>query len=453
MPREAVVKGSMSAKAGFYHNDGARVLRILDDYQAGNEDLDTVIKQTSSEFHAEYTHRTVANHEAKTLMISSEQTWAITSVDSSQEIQVLNRQLPVNVDDSLTLTVEVNNLTVKRYCDGEIQYPVNEQVLVARCIIQTLRDEGYIDVRIPFGDRIEWLDTSNRRNPSIFMDLVVAYTGMFRHQRTKDSEGYYLATEEDFKAARVLFTDKDGEELVKRLTQRERETIEFMVSRPEGITQDDLSEHLGISRQRAGQILYGQKYTGGLMQKVQLKEDKISEMVRISEDKSRTLYRTIYSLKNYDHFAGFDAVVRLKPASEDGGKSRNDGASIDASMGTNSSKDGASIESKKEKEKDKEKRDNRVLSSVEGSSSHENEEDTCDTCFMPSDGDDDTCVNPCDTCVMPKDSGDDTCAVSGVPFCAKCGADLTGCGTVTKNGKFYCALPGCGYPARGSVPV
>jgi len=38
LPYEMVVKGSMSAKAGFYHSDGDRVLRILDDYQAGNED-------------------------------------------------------------------------------------------------------------------------------------------------------------------------------------------------------------------------------------------------------------------------------------------------------------------------------------------------------------------------------------------------------------------------------
>ena len=64
LPEEAVKVGSMSAKAGYYHNDGNRIFRILDDYQAGNEDLDTVIKQTSSAFHEPYTHRTVANSKA-----------------------------------------------------------------------------------------------------------------------------------------------------------------------------------------------------------------------------------------------------------------------------------------------------------------------------------------------------------------------------------------------------
>jgi FixJ family two-component response regulator len=111
------------------------------------------------------------------------------------------------------------------------------------------------------------------------MDLVIAFTGMNRYQRGRDSEGYYLATEDDFNAAKALFTDKDGEELVKRLTKKERETLEFLVAHPDGVTQDDLAEHLKVSRQRAGHILYGRdKERGGLMQKVQLKEERRSEM-------------------------------------------------------------------------------------------------------------------------------------------------------------------------------
>ena len=215
LPHEMVVKGSMSAKAGFYHSDGDRVLRILDDYQAGNEDLDTVIKQTTSEFHEPYTHRTVVKQQAATLKIGSEQTWAITSVNNDQDIQVLNRAIPINVDDSVDLTKKVNNRTVERYGMGEAAKPVDEAVLVCRAMFQILRDEGYINVRVPFWERIEWLDTSNRRNPSIFMDLVIAHAAMFRYQREKDPEGYYLATEEDFQAAKSLFADKDGEGLVR----------------------------------------------------------------------------------------------------------------------------------------------------------------------------------------------------------------------------------------------
>jgi hypothetical protein len=36
-------------------------------------------------------------------------------------------------------------------------------------------------------------------------------------------------------------------------------------------------------------------------------------------------------------------------------------------------------------------------------------------------------------------------------ICAKCGQDLTGKGTVEKNGKLYCAVVGCGFSARGEM--
>ena len=320
LPREMVIKGSMSSKAGFYHDDGDRVLRVLDDYQAGNEDLDTTIKQTSSEFHQPYTHRTVANHMPMTLTIGKEQMWCITSVDSSQDIQVLNRQLPINVDDSIALTKLVNNKTVERYTNGESQQPLDKPVLVSRAIFQILRDQGYINVRIPFGDRIEWLDTSNRRNPSIFMDLLISITALNRFQREQDAEGYYLATETDFQAAKALFTDKDAEELVKRLTARERDLINLLIANSDGLTRDEIAEKMKIAPDRVSQIIGGQRGSGGLRQKIQIREEKKSVSIRTgnreTDDTRHTVFKTIYSLRDYDRFTGFDAVVRLKPAPE-----------------------------------------------------------------------------------------------------------------------------------------
>lgn len=376
LPFEAVIKGSMSAKAGFYHSDGNRVFRILDDYQPGNEDLDTVIKQTTSEFHDTYAHRTVANHAAQTLKIGSEQTWAITSVNNDQDIQVLNRGLPINVDDSEETTEKVNKRTVERYGTGEPAKLADEQVLVSRCIFQILRDEGYINVRIPFYDRINWIDKSNRRNPSIFMDLVIAHTALYRFQREQDSEGYYLATEEDFRAAKALFTDDDSEELVKRLTRREREVLEQLVSNPEGVTRSDISEALRIAPQQVSQILGGQKGLGGLMQKVAIKETKLSEMMRINDTQSRTIHKTVYSLKDYDKLAGFDAVVRLelKPQQEASRNRRKEDESKDESKSTNSSKEDESKESKRKREREEKEKRADFSSSVDEESNLSREE-------------------------------------------------------------------------------
>jgi hypothetical protein len=217
------------------------------------------------------------------------------------------------VNDSVELTKLVNARTVERYGMGEAAKPVDEAVLVCRAMFQILRDEGDINVRVPFWERIEWLDTSNRRNPSIFMDLVIAHTAMFRHQRAKDSEGYYLATEEDFTAAKALLTDRDGEELVKRLTRREREVLELLVSSPGCITRADVCEQLKIAPQQVSRIFNGRNGEGGLLQKIAIREDEILDSTRINDVESRSVKKILYSLTDYDRFAGLEGIVKLKP--------------------------------------------------------------------------------------------------------------------------------------------
>jgi len=315
LPVDAVVFGSASNMSAFYHNDGDRILRISDDYRAGNEAFDTIIKQTSSVFHRPYKHRTVKNQAPIVLEIGSEQTWAITSVDSSQDIQVLNRQLPINVDGSAETTALVNAATIERYGKGEVQFTVDDRVLVCRAIWQTLRDEGCINVRIPFHDRIRWLDNSNRRNPSIFMDLVIAHTAMYRYQRERDADGFYLATEADFNSARNLFADdKDAQEFVSRLTGKEREVCDILVSSPYGLSREEIGKRLKppVSPQRVGQILHGETGKGGLMQKVPIETEEISESVRIDDTHSKTQRRTLHKLSSFNKL-GVASIVTLAP--------------------------------------------------------------------------------------------------------------------------------------------
>ena len=216
------------------------------------------------------------------------------------------------------------------------------------------RADGLINVKIPYYTRIEWLEVSNRRNPSIFMDLLVAHTTMNRYQREKDEEGYYLATEDDFQAAKALFTDKDAEELVKRLTARERDVIDLLITHSEGLTRDEIASKLcpPVATDRVSQIIRGQKGGGGLMQKVQIAETKISDTVRINDDEKRTVHKTVYSLKNYDRFAGFDGVVKLKPAPEEPPKQAKHELSIELSNKTTKHEDDLSKISIEEEERE-----------------------------------------------------------------------------------------------------
>ena len=252
-----------------------------------------------------------------------------------------------------------------------MQQPVDKPVLVCRAIFQILRDQGYVNVRIPFGDRIKWLDTSNRRNPSIFLDLMISITAMNRYQREKDSEGFYLATEDDFNCAKALFADKDAEELVKRLTARERDVINLLIANSDGFTRDEIAEKLKVAPDRISQIINGQKGYGGLRQKVQIAETKISLMVRIDDDLKRTTHKTVYSLKDYDRFTGFDAVVKLEPTPEGPPEQAEHELSNGLSKQTAKHDDDLSKISKKEKER--EERDKRGLDGLAKDFSRENE--------------------------------------------------------------------------------
>jgi hypothetical protein len=254
--------------------------------------------------------------------IGSEQTWAVTSVDSSQDIQVLNRQVPINVDDSREMTSRVNKRTIERYGKAEVQYPEDEDVLVCRAMFHLLREEGMINVIVPFHSRIEWLDNTNRRNVSLFMDMVIAFTGMFRYQRERDADGYYLATEKDFMAARKLFSDDGGnaaEELVHRLTSKEREVAKIINDNSEGVTREEIAGKLNppVTSQRVGQIIHGENGKGGLMQKFPIETKKIADTIKINDDHKRTSYRTLYFLKGFNPLEGFDSVVKLLTDSDE----------------------------------------------------------------------------------------------------------------------------------------
>jgi tRNA A37 threonylcarbamoyladenosine biosynthesis protein TsaE len=459
LPPEAVVKGSSSNLAAFYHQDGDQVFRILDDYQAGNETLDTIIKQTSSVFHQEYDHRTVKKQEPLTLHIGSEQTWAVTSVDGSQDIQVLNRQIPINVDDSEELTRKVNSRTIARYGKGEEQFPEDEAVLVCRQIWRILRADGLIDVKIPFFERIDWLDTSNRRNPSIFMDLLIAHTAINRYQRTKDSEGFYLATEADFQAAKALFTDKDAEELVHRLTRKEREFTDLLCEHLDGLTREQAATALHISVNRVSQLAYGEKGKGGLTQKLPgftAEDITDSEILDAGECKRRSTKRTLFKLTRYDHLTGFEVVVRLLPETGNGEDRKYRKDNVRSSVRIDECKENSNgereirereIECKECKENVREasgkaKSENFSLSLKNPEKSlHQEESATRGAKSILTD----TANNPYGHYTKPPDSE----KKSLHPKCEVCGADLEGKGRIEKGDKVYCAKPGCGYPKRG----
>jgi primase-polymerase (primpol)-like protein len=310
LPPEMVNKGSQSAKAAFYFGFPARTWNVKDDYApGGNEDMDTTIKQTSSTYHQPYEHKTVVDGAPVSHTVGPEQIWVITSVDASQDIQVLNRQLPINVDDSDEMTKQVNDRTIERYGNGEVVFGETEEVLVCREMFRIMRDADYIGVRIPFHNRIKWLDVSNGRNAPIFMDIVVGITGMYRFQREVDADGYYLATEEDFRKALALFTEKSAmDEMTKRLTAKEAELANLLSVHPDGMIGEAIAEALGVGTDRV------RKLVKQLSNKIDGVSTTRQSMSVGDEIRRTTTQMNVYRLTGYSPLQNYAGVVTLVDA-------------------------------------------------------------------------------------------------------------------------------------------
>ena len=108
--------------------------------------------------------------------------------------------------------------------------------------------------------------------------------------------------------------DNDAQELVFRLTKKEREVCEILVGNPSGLSREEIGKKLKppVSPQRVGQILHGETGKGGLMQKAPIETEDVSESVRIDDTHSKTQRRTLYKLSSFDDL-GVDSIVTLMP--------------------------------------------------------------------------------------------------------------------------------------------
>jgi hypothetical protein len=250
---------------------------------------------------------------------------------------------------------------------------------------------------------------------------------------------------------------------------------------------------MSISPNRVTQILKGQKGQGGLCQKLPIKETRISETLEIDREPyhARSIHKTVYSLDGYDQLSGFDAVVRLKPATGEPGKQGKQEVSSKVSKQIDNSSvvvSKVSIDRENERE---------LTSSLDCPSLSETPKDTYFAYFVPTDSESKSLPEayPSLPCLPDAYGGEEeilTCRrikkaiasgitdpiklaeVAGIPVCiaakwpgvdgevvlsrleehrggercAVCGVDLEEKGRVERNGKIYCARPGCGYSER-----
>lgn len=314
LPKCAYIKTSLSSKAIFYHDIKPGTIIFLDDYKQ-NDDLDAIIKQTSSRFHEPYQHMTIdKDREAQVMVAPPEIVWAITSVDSSQDIQVLNRQVGLDVDGSEDQTKAVIEHLLKQAETGEERFPVTEDVLICRAMVLELKKHDF-KVVIPFAKRIKWEDFSSRRNPSIFLDLVRANAVWHFMQRIVLDDEYLSAIEQDFFDAKALYLGR-ADTLIDKLSKPERRLAEAILKNGGEMYREEAAEVLKVSVNRISQLVHGENGKTGLLQKLPgFNVDKVT-----LKDDVRNVNKVMLTLVGYNRFNGFDTIVTLEPESEDASK-------------------------------------------------------------------------------------------------------------------------------------
>ena len=275
LPTDYKMRGSFSNKSLFYHLKKPGTILFFDDAARLSEEIQDMIKQSTSAFQESFIHRTVDRGSPRELILPDRLVYWITSVGGNFSGQLLNRQMNLSVDDSTNQDERVMSVTLERYQQGDSRFIESEEVQISREIIKTLKDREPVTIKIPFADKIHWSQPKNRRNLSMFLDTINAITAFRQLQRDRDPSDAILATIEDFNLAKILWTGI-GREQVGKLTKDDLRLLNCIREKGEkshmgiySIPRLTAKRILSFSDYKMDRIINGKDGSGGLKEKVE----------------------------------------------------------------------------------------------------------------------------------------------------------------------------------------
>jgi len=275
LPEKYKLRGSFSDMSLFYHLKNPGTVLFFDDAAHLKEKLQDIIKQSTSAFQEPFIHRTIdKTGNAKELPLPQRLVYWITTVGGNFEMQFLNRQMNLSVDDSINQDELVTKSTLERYKAGTFRFNESKEVLISRAIIENLKDQPPVNVKIPFADRIEYQDKRNRRNHPMLLDTICAFAAIRQYQRERDPDGAILATPDDFVIAKTLWNGI-GREQIGKLSKDDYRVISCIKEHGDksydstfSIPRQTAMSILKFSSKKLHNIIHGIEGTGGLREKV-----------------------------------------------------------------------------------------------------------------------------------------------------------------------------------------
>jgi len=229
IPPEYRLDGRMSDKALFYADDLRPGSAICLDDVSLSEPMQEVLKGVTSAFQKGFVYRTVdKERKGQKRLIPERCLWWVAKMEGTGDDQVWNRMLTCWIDDS----PEQDEKVLARELAAVECLPTDspgtrEEVLVCQQIWNQMTP---VYVVIPYGTRIRFSSSANRRNPGMLLDLIKSIAALHQFQRdrvrVKDMEVIYANTE-DFTYACQMYQALNGESggQMSKLTRSESELL------------------------------------------------------------------------------------------------------------------------------------------------------------------------------------------------------------------------------------
>ena len=267
IPDKFKLSASFSSKALFYDEKLQDGCIVFSDDTDLTPEIEGTIKRANTNFQELTEHQTVdQNKKGVKLIIPPRISFWFTSVNNAQSQETLNRQILMDPDDSRATSEKVMRHQLRLAVLGLPEFFENDDVKICREIMRDVKTHRFTVV-IPYGDNIIWSDVDNRRNLSIFLDMIKSFTILNHMQR--DREGAVLTSSiEDYDSARKLYLSKaEGQKY--KLTKKEMELIRIMANNPD-VEWDypKLQDRLGVGKARISQLMHGKNGGTGLLDKV-----------------------------------------------------------------------------------------------------------------------------------------------------------------------------------------
>ena len=259
---------SFSSKALFYDDTLRPKMVIFSDDVTLAPEVEETLRAAMTNWDSPTERITLdGKRNSVTLSLPPRVAFWLTSVSTKSTMQLINRQVEMNVDESPDQDKRVEQHQRKRAESGLPDFYEDYEVELLREAFLHLNRLDF-GVKISFIDHIAFTDVKNRRNLPIFLDFVRAYCVLNYLARQTDEDGALIATKQDFDNAIELFKTVAVQQVTK-LNARER-GIAAVIKENSPCDVPTIMDETGLSRSRVSELLHGEKDSGnrGMLEKI-----------------------------------------------------------------------------------------------------------------------------------------------------------------------------------------